>query len=75
MPDRSRTIAIGLFQASSAPGQLRAAGISIGFGWAVYNDGSPVISCFGSFEMSPWRLIVSSGWHRSGLLVKSFSFG
>src|SRR6266581_7409187 len=50
MPDRSRTLMIGLFQASSALGNCGAAGISIGFGWAVYNDSFAGQTLFGVFE-------------------------
>src|SRR5438552_17526703 len=55
MPDRSRTLVIGLFQASSALGNCGAAGISIGFGWAVYNDWFPDQKLLGVLEMTPWR--------------------
>lgn len=61
MPDRSRTLMIGLFQASSALGNCAAAGISIGFGWAVYNDSFPSQSLFGLIEMTPWRLMFLVG--------------
>jgi MFS family permease len=60
-PDRSRTIMIGLFQASSAIGNCAAAGISIGFGWAVYYDWFEGRQLFGIFEMSPWRLMFLVG--------------
>jgi MFS family permease len=59
-PDRSRTIMIGLFQASSALGNCAAAGISIGFGWAVYNDWFADHKLFG-FDMTPWRLMFLVG--------------
>lgn len=61
MPERSRTLMIGLFQASSALGNCAAAGISIGFGWAVYNDTFPSQSLFGMIEMTPWRLMFLVG--------------
>ena len=52
---------IGLFQASSALGNCAAAGISIGFGWAVYNDWFAGQKLFGIFELSPWRLMFLVG--------------
>ena len=61
MPDRSRTIIIGLFQASSAIGNCAAAGISIGFGWAVHNDWFAGRELFGLFKMTPWRLMFMVG--------------
>jgi MFS family permease len=61
MPDRSRTILIGLFQASSALGNCAAAGVSIGFGWAVYNDWFAGRQLLGGFEMTPWRLMFLVG--------------
>jgi MFS family permease len=61
VPDGSRTIVIGLFQASSALGNCGAAGISIGFGWAVYNDWFAGHKLFGVFDMSPWRLMFLVG--------------
>jgi len=61
VPDRSRTIVIGLFQASSALGNCAAAGISIGFGWAVYNDWFAGQSLLGFFDMTPWRLMFLVG--------------
>jgi MFS family permease len=61
MPDRARTIAIGLFQASSAIGNCAAAGISIAFGWAVRNDWFAGQQLFGTFELSPWRLMFLVG--------------
>jgi MFS family permease len=61
MPERSRTLVIGLFQASSALGNCGAAGISIGFGWAVYNDWFAGQKLFGVFDLSPWRLMFVVG--------------
>ena len=61
MPDRSRPIIIGLFQASSALGNCAAAGISIGFGWAVDKGWFAGQQLFGAFEMSPWRLMFLVG--------------
>jgi MFS family permease len=61
VPDRSRTIMIGLFQASSAIGNCAAAGISIGLGWAVYNDWFAGHHLFNVFEMTPWRLMFLVG--------------
>jgi MFS family permease len=61
VPDRSRAIVIGLFQASSALGNCGAAGISIGFGWAVYNDRFAGQQLLGLFDMSPWRLMFLVG--------------
>jgi MFS family permease len=61
MPDRSRTLVIGLFQASSALGNCGAAGISIGFGWAVYNDWFAGYKLFGMFDLTPWRLMFLVG--------------
>ena len=61
MPDRSRTLMIGLFQASSALGNCAAAGISIGFGWAVYNESFAGQTLFGAFELEPWRLMFLVG--------------
>jgi MFS family permease len=61
MPERSRTLAIGLFQASSALGNCGAAGISIGFGWAVYNDWFAGHKLFGMFDLTPWRLMFLVG--------------
>jgi MFS family permease len=61
MPDRSRTLIIGLFQASSALGNCAAAAISIGFGWLVYVDWFSGQQLFGVFEMSPWRLMFLVG--------------
>jgi MFS family permease len=61
MPDRSRTLMIGLFQASSALGNCAAAGISIGFGWAVYNDSFAGQTLFGLFDLEPWRLMFLVG--------------
>jgi MFS family permease len=61
MPDQSRTIVIGLFQASSALGNCAAAGISIAFGWAVYNDWFAGHQLFGFFDMTPWRLMFLVG--------------
>jgi MFS family permease len=62
MPERSRTIILGLFQASSALGNCAAAGISIGFGWADYNDWFAADQMlFGLFEMTPWRLMFLVG--------------
>ncbi len=61
MPDRSRTLMIGLFQASSALGNCAAAGISIGFGWAVYNKSFEDQTLFGYFPMTPWRLMFLVG--------------
>ncbi len=61
MPDQSRTLIIGLFQASSALGNCAAAGISIGFGWLVYTDWFEGQKLFGIFEMSPWRLMFLIG--------------
>jgi MFS family permease len=61
MPDRSRTLMIGLFQASSALGNCAAAGISIGFGWAVYNDWFADQTLLGFFDMTPWRLMFLVG--------------
>jgi MFS family permease len=61
MPDRSRTIMIGLFQASSALGNCGAAGISIGFGWAVYNDWFAGHRLLGMFDLTPWRLMFVVG--------------
>jgi MFS family permease len=52
MPDRSRTLMLGLFQASSAIGNCAAAGIGISFGWAVYDDWS---------DQTPWRLMFLVG--------------
>jgi sugar phosphate permease len=60
MPERSRTLMIGLFQASSALGNCGAAGISIGFGWLVYNDAFSGQKLFG-FELTPWRLMFVVG--------------
>src|SRR5262249_36793033 len=60
MPERSRTLMIGLFQASSALGNCGAAGISIGFGWLVYNDAFSGQQLFG-FELTPWRLMFLVG--------------
>jgi len=71
MPDRSRTIAIGLFQASSALGNCAAAGISIGFGWAVYNDWFAGHQVVRVFRMSPWR---SCFWLASFRGCWSYSF-
>jgi MFS family permease len=61
MPDRSRTMMIGLFQASSALGNCAAAGISIGFGWAVHNDWFADQKLFGFLDMIPWRLMFLVG--------------
>ena len=61
VPEASRTIVIGLFQASSAIGNCGAAGISIGLGWAVYNDWFEGHKLFGNFDMSPWRLMFLVG--------------
>lgn len=61
MPDRSRAIVIGLFQASSALGNCAAAGISVGFGWIVYNDWFADQTLFGLFDLSPWRLMFVVG--------------
>jgi MFS family permease len=61
MPDRSRTLLIGLFQASSAIGNCAAAGTGIGFGWAVNNDWFAGQSLFGFFDMTPWRLMFLVG--------------
>jgi MFS family permease len=61
MPERSRTIILGLFQASSALGNCGAAALSIGFGWAVYNDWFAGHKLFGSFDLSPWRLMFLVG--------------
>lgn len=61
MPDRSRTMLIGLFQASSALGNCAAAGISIFFGWAVYNNWFEGHTLFGWFELTPWRLMFLVG--------------
>jgi MFS family permease len=60
MPERSRTIIIGLFQASSALGNCGAALLSIGFGWAVYNDWFAGQSFLG-FDLTPWRLMFLVG--------------
>ncbi len=61
MPDRSRTLLIGLFQASSALGNCAAAGISIGFGWAVHNGRLTDQKLFGVLDMTPWRLMFLVG--------------
>lgn len=61
VPERSRTIIIGVFQASSALGNCAAALISIGFGWAVYNDWFEGQKLFGTFDMSAWRLMFLVG--------------
>lgn len=61
VPDKARTIALGLFQASSALGNCAAAGINIGFGWAVYQDWFQGQQLFGMFEVSPWRLMFLVG--------------
>jgi MFS family permease len=61
VPDRSRTMVLGLFQASSALGNCGAAGISIGFGWAVYNDWFAGLKLFGMFDLTPWRLMFLVG--------------
>jgi MFS family permease len=61
VPDRSRTLMLGLYQASSALGNCAAAGISMGFGWAVYNDWFSNMTLFGLFEMTPWRLMFLVG--------------
>jgi MFS family permease len=60
MPERSRTLVIGLFQASSALGNCGAAAISIGFGWAVFNGGFADQELFG-FPLTPWRLMFLVG--------------
>jgi len=61
MPDESRTIIIGLFQASSALGNCTAAALSVGFGWAVYNDWFAGQQFLGLFDMTPWRLMFVVG--------------
>jgi MFS family permease len=61
MPERSRTLMIGLYQASSALGNCAAAGIGIGFSWAAYNDWFAGQKLFGSFDMTPWRLMFLVG--------------
>ncbi len=61
MPERSRTMMIGLFQASSALGNCAAAGISIGFGWAVHDDWFAGQQSFGVIDLVPWRLMFLVG--------------
>jgi MFS family permease len=61
MPDRSRTMMIGLYQASSALGNCAAAGISILFGRLVYDGAFSGQTLFGMFEMTPWRLMFMVG--------------
>jgi MFS family permease len=61
MPERSRTLLIGLFQASSAIGNCAAAGISIALGSAVYNGQFTDMQLFGVIDMSPWRLMFMVG--------------
>ena len=61
MPDQCRTIVIGLFQASSALGNCAAAGLSIGFGWAVYQDWFADRKLFDFLELTPWRLMFLVG--------------
>ncbi len=61
MPDRSRTLIIGLFQASSAIGNCAAALVGIGFGWTVYDRWFVGQTLFGFIELSPWRLMFLVG--------------
>ncbi|HZZ80898.1 MAG TPA: MFS transporter [Gemmataceae bacterium] len=72
MPERSRALLIGLFQASSALGNCAAAGISIGFGWAVYNEKFADQQLLG-FDLDPWRLMFLVGII-PGLLVVLIQF-
>ena len=67
MPDKARPLALGLFQASSVLGNCTAAGISIGFGWGVYDGWFQDVTLLGK-PLTPWRLMFVVGI-LPGLLV------
>jgi MFS family permease len=71
-PEKSRTIMLGLFQASSALGNCAAAGLSILFGWGVYQGWFGDHKIMG-FTVTPWRLMFVVGII-PGLLVVLIQF-